>query len=211
LSLVILRLMSSYSAALIVTLTSLNLMAGVIGARQPAQPALEGFRVGCSEQPCWYGIVPGVTRMQEAGELLEGHGWVVTRSDLLDYVRLEVKSPWGCRILIGGSIGLTRNPILENIPISDCDDLRLGDVLGQIGMPDRISSCNNQFNPVPQFNGQISVNLVDPKASRNWLSPFDRVERIFITQGAAFPKILRWHGFAPAWRYQQLGRGETCG
>jgi len=196
---------------LVSALAALNLLAGVIGAGHSPQPVLNGFRVGCIEQPCWYGIVPGVTRLEEAHKLLERNGWVVTRRDLLDYVRLEADSPWGCHILVGGSIGLARNPKLDSIPIADCDDLRLGDVLEQMGMPDRISSCDSLINPVPQFDGQISVNLVDPKASRNWLSPFDRVERIFIKQPKAFPTTLRWHGFAPAWRYQQLGQGEACG
>jgi hypothetical protein len=211
LSLVTLRLLAYLSAFFILTLTGLNLVAGFIGAQQPARQALDGFRVECVEQPCWYGIIPAVTRLQEAADLLSRHGWSVTRRDLLDYVRLEADNAWGCTLLTGGSIGLTRNPILESIPVANCDDLRLGDLMRQLGMPDRISSCDNLFNPVPQFDGQISVNLIDAKLSRNWLSPFDRVERIFITQGTAFPIALRWRGFAPLWRYQQLGGGETCG
>jgi hypothetical protein len=211
LSLVTLRHAAGLSLVMIVILTALNFVAVFIGARQPTRPALEGFYIECTNQPCWYGIVPAVTRLQEAADLLARHGWSVTRRDLLDYVRLEADNAWGCTLLTGGSIGLTRNPILESIPVANCDDLRLGDVMRQLGMPDRISSCDNLFNPVPQFDGQISVNLTDAKVSRNWLSPFDRVERIFITKGTQFPIALRWRGFAPSWRYQQLGEGETCG
>jgi hypothetical protein len=44
----------------------LTLTASALGTTQPPNPALRGFSEGCEDnpQPCWYGIVPGVTRRE---------------------------------------------------------------------------------------------------------------------------------------------------
>jgi hypothetical protein len=45
----------------------LSVIARALGTTQPPNPALRGFVEGCENkpQPCWYGIVPGVTRRQD--------------------------------------------------------------------------------------------------------------------------------------------------
>src|SRR5262245_33041521 len=57
----------------------LSLTARVLGTTQPPNPALRGFTEGCEDkpQPCWYGIVPGVTTAEEAIELLDEQGYVL--------------------------------------------------------------------------------------------------------------------------------------
>jgi hypothetical protein len=45
---------------------TLSLMARALGTTQPPNPVLRGFTEGCEgqTQPCWYGIVPGVTKRE---------------------------------------------------------------------------------------------------------------------------------------------------
>jgi hypothetical protein len=196
---------------LIAAMSVLNLAALKIGERQPPHPALAGFDLSCVEKLCWYGIVPGETRADAALRLLREHGWEVERQDLLDFVRLEATRGDGCAMLMGGGIGLDRNPRLDTVPITGCAGLRLGDLMLRFGAPERVSTCDRRRVPVPQFISQLNVVLVYPKISGTWLSPFDQVDRILLIPPTPFPLALRWRGFAPAWRYQQLGQGTTCG
>lgn len=52
------------------------LVARTIGTTQPPNPALRGFVEGCEDkpQPCWYGIVPGVTTVEEGQSLFNQYG-----------------------------------------------------------------------------------------------------------------------------------------
>jgi len=194
-------------------LALLNTVAFLIGTTRPPSPALIGFTAGCAGQPqaCWYGIVPGITRLEDAWRLLSTYDLLVTRRDSVDRVTLEVTSDIGCAALLGGSVQLTRNLRLDSIPIDSCNDLRLGDLWGQIGLPDRVSSCDGSQARALQFGDEVSVILKETSPARRGLSPFDRVERILMVRRAGMAFALHWHGFAPAWRYQQLARGETCG
>jgi hypothetical protein len=51
----------------------LTITMGALASTQPMHPALRGFVEGCEgiPQPCWYGIVPGVTTINEASIILE--------------------------------------------------------------------------------------------------------------------------------------------
>jgi len=51
---------------------ALSLAARALGSTHPPNPALRGFVEGCEDkpQPCWYGIVPGVTAIEDAPSIL---------------------------------------------------------------------------------------------------------------------------------------------
>jgi hypothetical protein len=55
----------------------LSLAARALGTTQPPNPALSGFTEGCEDkpQPCWYGIVPGVTNWEDSLPVIEAHGF----------------------------------------------------------------------------------------------------------------------------------------
>jgi hypothetical protein len=61
------RVFLKLSMPLLVLFTVVGLAAPAVGGTQPTHPALWGFTEGCEgkPQPCWYGIVPGVTRMAD--------------------------------------------------------------------------------------------------------------------------------------------------
>jgi hypothetical protein len=54
-----------------------------IGTTQPPNPALRGFVEGCEDkpQPCWYGIVPGVTTAEEARSTVQNVGYILVGED----------------------------------------------------------------------------------------------------------------------------------
>jgi hypothetical protein len=54
---------------------ALSVTARALGETQPPNPALVGFTIGCEDkpQPCWYGIVPGVTKIVDVPAMLAQH------------------------------------------------------------------------------------------------------------------------------------------
>jgi hypothetical protein len=64
---------------------ALFLIARALGMTQPPNPALRGFTEGCKDkpQPCWYGIVPGVTRKEDVIQLIKNMGYDIEPSDLV--------------------------------------------------------------------------------------------------------------------------------
>ncbi len=65
------RVLLKLSLSFILAFGLFNVIVRGIGEIQPPNPALAGFNEGCEgkPQPCWYGIVPGVTTMREAKQI----------------------------------------------------------------------------------------------------------------------------------------------
>ncbi len=81
---------------LLFTLVSITLIA--LGSTQPIHPALRGFVEGCEgiPQPCWYGIVPGVTMMEDARSILQNLGYEQSHENGL-YLSIPSPKMKGCR------------------------------------------------------------------------------------------------------------------
>jgi hypothetical protein len=89
----------------------LSLAARVLGSTQPPNPALRGFTEGCEDkpQPCWYGIVPGVTTVEQAKSLFAEQGYTVRefRDEGHDAVSMSarlLKPQAACEIQAWGKI-----------------------------------------------------------------------------------------------------------
>jgi hypothetical protein len=65
-------------------LTSINVVIRALGTFQPPNPALRGFVEGCEgkPQPCWYGIVPGVTDEESARSNAKKAGYSIMANEL---------------------------------------------------------------------------------------------------------------------------------
>lgn len=92
-----------------------SIAAKAIGSLQPINPALRGFTEGCEDkpQPCWYGIVPGVTAANNVTEILHG-----------------IDNTF-CNIYL---ISDTYAQTIEAIELKDCEGIRVGDLFLQFGM-----------------------------------------------------------------------------
>jgi hypothetical protein len=211
-------------ACLIFTLT-----ARAIGTTQPTNPALRGFIEGCENkpQPCWYGIVPGVTSDQDAAELMLKAGYTRTinynnscfnnggpacyRSDNL--VPGFVQMIWSrCT-----ELGACRNDI-EIYGISgsfENYDVMLGDVIIATGLPPYIRHDCNLILSYDQLSTRFTLMyrpdrsfiFVDECRSSRRVSPMYPIRRLELRQYLdvlVAQKDLGWHGFVPGWRYCQL-------
>jgi hypothetical protein len=136
--------MLKLSLRLIFVFTLLNLLTRAFGYAQPPNPALRGFSEGCAgkPQPCWYGIVPGVTTGREAETRLlkQGLSCVEAKSYLRPYARRCCRNPRGldCLMLIFDSrceVAGCDAVEVYYLEIEPSASLRLGDLFVQLGAP----------------------------------------------------------------------------
>jgi hypothetical protein len=129
-----LRFCIHLSLLLIAVSGLLAITMSALASTQPMHPALRGFVEGCENvsQPCWYGIVPGVTSAQEADRII---------ASLPNYVPswLGHLSPPNheappCQVYY-----YVRSPqnTVEYLTFNPCSPLQLGDILHLSGLSPR--------------------------------------------------------------------------
>jgi len=215
---------------------ALSLAARTLGGTQPPNPALRGFVEGCEDkpQPCWYGIVPGVTSEQDAVELIIKANYKpkLTLSPPNDFYRdtcLDNGVP-ACYLsdnlvpgyieLIWdrcGELGDCRNEIeIYGISGSLEDyDVRLGDLIIATGLPPYIRhDCNlilyyerHSTSFALMYRPDRSFIFVDECRHSRRVSPMYPIRRLELRpymSELVSQQDLAWHGFVPGWRYCQL-------
>ena len=194
---------SLLKSILILTLafTAFSLAARVLGSTHPPNPALEGFTVGCEDrpQPCWYGIVPGVTTTEEAARVLQSHGYVV----------LDNPSSYEAYSLQSCHVQLHAQPdAVASVYIVDCD-MQLGDVMSQLGSPGGLStSCG-----IKVYFQNVAVGL---KPAVTKIAPESKIDFIALfspmSPGAAGSPVdikYKWIGFTSVAQYERLNLGSS--
>jgi hypothetical protein len=119
---------------LVAMLMTLSIGAKAVGALQPPNPALRGFVEGCEHkpQPCWYGIVPGITTVQQAIPILN-HIQMPYRIASLEY-RNSINYSVPCRVMLEQPA--RPNTALQSITLEGCQDyLAFENVLAVLGSP----------------------------------------------------------------------------
>ena len=178
--------------ALIITLVlvAMSFAARALGSIQPINPALRGFTEGCEDkpQPCWYGIVPGVTDRKQA-----------------DAVLLQYRYPSECVNWVYD------NEVVTNIELWPCamlPPLYFGDVATQFGqikgikvIPHTTDLIIYDSNLVVFANRFVSPELNFPF----WLKyRFMTVVSISIFAEPIRQIDLNWYGNIPRWKLCQL-------
>jgi hypothetical protein len=207
------------SLTFVAILLTISMAAKAIGSFQPPNPALSGFIEGCEDklQPCWYGIVPGVTTLEEATQPLKEYGLskdlTFKEEDLLyDTIggsilddttsssilgRLKSKH---CRFLLEFN-PKDVTPVIEYVTLEECAGLELGQMMNAFGVPQGVQ--------LPYGQSSFGFRIIFQSAVIDFTPPlnaFSHVTRIIIPW---YPTDSRdtyfsWHGFPPRWRYCQL-------
>lgn len=177
----------------------LGWLARAAGSLQPPNPALAGFTVGCEgkPQPCWYGIVPGMTSWEEANRLLLNFGYSFsgfTGSNIAKYTGEDEMS------VCDSELEYSSAPTIASIQLQ-CADVSFGDLAAALGSPKGIESYpGNAVRLI--FKENISVL---ESGHLGWASLFTDVRIVdLISPISNQPPPLRWLGLIPAWRYCQL-------
>jgi hypothetical protein len=182
---------------LLVVLGVLNVTAHMLGRVQPPKAALMGFMTGCEDktQPCWYGIVPGVTGVQEVLQIMAGTGEPdVARSIFSrDYTLLFTlpDSSVYCRL----SLDFVAD-IVNQGQITPCPSVTvyIGDVAGALENAGQFVS----LPPNKLVYGGFSVNVV------GWPEPFTPIHYMRLLSPDTPIQHFPWFGFMMRGRYCQL-------
>lgn len=189
------RLALAFAFAGVVVFALSGAVAVALGKRQPSHPALAGFYEGCPRQPCWYGVHPGQSSVNEARRLLRARGLRPSRSGS---VYLYYTAVGGCDFDVASSYPSDE---ISSIHIQKCSHLRLGDVLAVIGLPEGLHTASNRRFWILFAGGRVALQARDLPA---W-SAHAPVKDIWLINSRL---VIRhpWRGFFPRWRYCQLER-----
>jgi hypothetical protein len=208
---------------LTLVLTATSLAARVMGNTQPLNPALLGFTEGCEDkpQPCWYGIMPGVTTTEEGKQILDAVGYRVIppQGNIPDNsLSYEGNSLPCSQAFVLSAIQV--NPKSSNVSLINdlrffrCQSVYLGDIVTAFGKPDEFYFWGWSF-----FHNQLHADMdFDYRARGNrCLSFMPKVEvsaiSIEFVKGAFDRPIdtkYPWHGFLPFQQYVTKFGYEDC-
>ncbi len=175
-----------------------TLTARIIGTWQHPHSALAGFREGCDDQPqpCWQGIIPGFTTLNELDAILENKGYRLT-GDGAGTLTYWLSGRLCSRVWVG----YWKNTVTRlGMPV--CDGARLGD----------LALVNDDFYTVTQsgltmMNGKVVVGLpAGGNGSCMVLKPHGQVTQIWLSSEKVTykqPIIPLWRGYLPFGRYRK--------
>jgi hypothetical protein len=199
-----LRFYLRLTATLMLLFILANLALSALGSTQPIHPALRGFVEGCEgvPQPCWYGIVPGVTTHDDAVQTLNEKDFLSSESiiafpHMIAYENFNTEN--ACSLLIP-----VQNDELYHLMFL-CDHvLQVGDMFEIFDTPGE--AVDFGYGSFTLSYGQL-IHVV----RSNRLSLYDYVTEIHLYSLPILPLAPydgptqhRWHGFLPLWRYCQL-------
>lgn len=171
----------------------LGAAAVAVGRSQPIHPALAGLYDGCARQPCWYGVGPGLSSVNEARLKLRERGLQPSQSGS---VYLYFTAVDGCDFDIASSYPSDE---VSSIHLQKCSRLRLGDVLAAVGLPDGLHAASNRRFWILFAGGRIALLARDLPA---W-SAHAPVTDVWLIDSRLMLRH-QWRGFLPRWRYCQL-------
>lgn len=182
------------------------------GSTQPINPTLRGFIEGCEgiPQPCWYGIVPGVTNETDATANLTARGFVVTRQ-FNDYI-------YGCSDY-GGEVSMTlcvtningnrESNLVARISFGD-SGLIVGEIFEVLGVPEGVF-LGDTFTTTLIYSSKTVVYLEGDLKTFVTAAGYSRVSWMELQMTENTTPQFEWMGFAPHWRYcQVVSRSSLC-
>lgn len=193
-----------------VLLTCTSFAVRAFGSTQPPNPALRGFTEGCDEQPqpCWYGVIPGVSKFTEMRKRVQS--W-----NSQEYREIESTATFdvntrsiGSRYSISSCYSFFHSTqpstVVDYIEVSDCPDVMLGDLINQFGSPESIQFRIGVWGRLDEFSF-----ILDDRGEV--FNPRTKPRMFIIPSTDDTSTFFNWHGFAPRWRYCQFEPdNNTC-
>lgn len=188
--------LAAFNLGLAFVVSLLVVSAIVLARGNSLHPALVGFVEACNgqPQPCWYGIVPGVTTGQEAANRLSFAGQSrVAFNELTEAYAVYYRPPRSsgfCFVAMD-----VADKIVQYVQLQPCDDMQmqLGDFAALFGTQGQtITLLDIVF-------GGVRVK------TRWWGEPQAGISHVsLVAQARQDDPLYQWHGFVDLWRYCQF-------
>lgn len=175
----------------------LSLFVPVLGAGQPMNITLAGFTEGCEgkSQPCWHGIVPGVTTDREIKNILESRGYQLKMAiSVTDPNRFLFALKTDPRCKFTADLDPTDNTAYF-LTISPCNSIPIGDFIRKYGFPEGICVIHDDWEFI-YANHSMTLLLSGEGA----FSPYSVIEAVYLYRIPGKSNRL-WNGFIPFSRY----------
>lgn len=183
------------AAALALALAGLILLARALGSLlMPDLSPVAGD--GRCVAPCWRGVLPGAVFIANANNILLSQGYTPQNS-IDNRIRMIYQAPdETCTARLDH-----QDARVTEIRLSECNDLRLGDVMATLGPPDGFAPGAQTF----VFASGSAVVRTDGDGCSGRLSLLLPVRSISLTPpGSTLRADTPWRGFMPAWAYRRL-------
>jgi hypothetical protein len=190
--------------AAMLTLSALAMRVGAAIYEPPS--ALAGFGT-CDGQPCWHGIIPGLTPFENVDGIMRGLGY---EQALVTYATRDIfsvrytkpaREAGDCDVEIANNEG-----VVSAIQFVQCSDIRLGDTMLAVGIPSHVGSGPLTFSldGFFAFPSQIYSARYDNNCP-NIARAYADIDTISLQGGfpQPFKRFPTWHGFMPYWVYSQ--------
>jgi hypothetical protein len=182
-----------------------------LGGTQPPHPALRGFIEGCEgvPQPCWYGIVPGVTTYQQADTLLRQAGFEVS-GESFSGATFRCQAYTQSNPLLVTDVCPINPTTFPTAPVNWVEiewqrgNLQLGDLVVLLGSP--IGVSYDQYGASLQFWFRGTLLVGTDGAINQPVPPMSMFRQVWFASVAKddmFRGFL-WRGWRPLWHYRQF-------
>jgi hypothetical protein len=196
-----------------VSLVLLIHVAQLIGASQPPSEIVRALRLNECTLPCWAGIVPGVTPMEDvqrrvistgARGSIRVTGSVSPEGRLVGDYRMSINDQMGTAFI---SVAFSRGRVNQVVIMAG--EVTLGDLILIYGTPSCLSSTWDLYYDTPFGRATFAIeNAASPRyTAESSMILLESQSRPDTDQNCASNPmgLNHWQGIAPAWRYQQLG------
>lgn len=128
------RMLLKYATLIIFLLTLIGFVIRIAGTTQRPPLVMQGFTEGCTDQPqpCWYGIIPGVTTSADLQEKVLRSGYMV-ESISTRQLDASLATSHACQ-----KLSIQFELYVQQLKIKLCDAVLLGDFVRQFGQPDNV-------------------------------------------------------------------------
>ncbi len=128
------RMLLTYAILIIFVLTLIGFVIRTFATTQRPPVVMRGFTEDCTDQPqpCWYGIVPGITTSADLQEKVSRIGYSI---DSISTRQLDASltMPDSCQRL-----SIQFELYVQQVKIKLCNAVLLGDFVRQFGQPDNV-------------------------------------------------------------------------
>ncbi len=208
------RLWLRLTLLVVAVLTGASLTTSALGSLRPLHAVMAGVDVECvgKPQPCWYGVVIGETTTAEVEAIFSGFGDSISDNPTKGQLEIYKTVKGGCFAQFIYGRGTAR--IINEIILTNCTRVRLGDLLAYYGEPTTLGTgitCeanrvrvqhNHYYIEYPTEGILASVNR--PAQLSPWLSLQGNIRQLYIVVPHDGDGRKTWEGLVSFWRFVQI-------